>query len=305
MPVGDRARGRSPQGRCRPPRRTQPPRLRAHPADLGQPAEGREPERLPPRASRRRRRCIGSPRRTACTTSWSGSRVCSSRQPASAGTPRPTRPVSSRAPRTRSQSACSAARRAGRAAPGRARGTRPDPTGTPGAAMRCSTASVPMSTGRVGHRVGGGVDRRHLGARQQRGEVVAHARDARAGPARNVAAVAVEADLRTLVPHCAAAEPVVVRCRRPSRRTPRSAPARRTCDTRAAGRGPAGSARTPPRAPRSTVWRSASASAALSSPCRVPRRAGRRPRRAATRARCRRACRCTDRDHRVDGRRRA
>ena len=69
---------------------------------------------------------------------------------------------------------------AGRGAPGRARGTRPGPPGGR-AGMRWKTASVPIRTSASGTTSVVGVDRGDRRPREQRREVVAHARHTRVG----------------------------------------------------------------------------------------------------------------------------
>jgi glycosyltransferase involved in cell wall biosynthesis len=101
------------------------------------------------------------------------------------------------------------------------------------------------STGVFQHAVvGRGVDRRHVDARQQRGEVVAHARHARPH-GTEPGAVAVEAHRRAPGRALHAAQPgrIVTRLL-DRRRTPRSAPVRHRTGTPATGRVHAGSGRT-------------------------------------------------------------
>ena len=115
-------------------------------------------------------------------------------------------------------------------------GDQPDGRAAP--AIRCSTASVPMSTGTSGtSSVAASTDptsvRGSSAARSSRTAVIP------GRTARNVRAVAVETDLRTRrrAARGSRSPPPVAR---PSRRRPRSAPARGRCDTRADAPGRAG-----------------------------------------------------------------
>ena len=193
-----------------------PPRRRRAPPPAPRRAGSRAPDAA---GSRRRRPASGSPWRAACTTSWSGSRVCRRRRPSvlRSGVPQqpgaadeqPERLLGGPGPRREELLVELQVR---------------DQTRRASPATRCSTASVPMRTGTSGtSSVAASTD-----ATSVRGSSAARSSRTRVIPgrtARNVRAVAVEAHLRTRASRTARSgtPPPVAR---PSRRTPRSAPAR-------------------------------------------------------------------------------
>ena len=161
---------------------------------------------------------IGLARRTARTTSCSGSRVWSEQAAPVAAAAR------AAGRRTRSQSACSAARTRGASSSWSSSRNATRPT-----AARRHPVEHRLGAdqhGRVGHLVGGGVDHADLGARQQRGEVVAHACATPGRTARNVRGVAVQADHRARRSRSARTRAPASRLARRSRRSARSGRAR-------------------------------------------------------------------------------
>ena len=268
---------RRPPGRARWRRRWPPPRTPPPP----------RPARRSPRPTRRRvgtrapaRRVrsapattIGSPRRTARTTSWSGSRVCSEQPPAGR-----------RGGGRRGRGARAPARRPGPAAPaapGRARGTRPGRRAAAGGTptrprpTRWSTASVPTSTGTSGT---ASVDA-STDATSTRGSNAARSSRTRAIPGRTARNVLPwqwrHTDGRAVV--AAARRRTRRRVARPSRRTARTGPAPGTSGTRGAAPARGDSARTLP-ARRDRRRGGARRPTPRSTPRDpVPRRAGRRP----------------------------